>query len=91
MAQNTTLTYLNLHGNNIGDDDEITITEALKTNTTLTNLNLRGNNIGDKRLETNKTITSVDLFNNLHNKYVSVEATFKELINYFLRKKRISY
>ena len=69
LKTNTTLTNLNLEGNN--EIDVVTpfyLTEFLKTNATLTTLNLRGNYLGyfgskclSLALRTNGTLTSLDL------------------------------
>ncbi len=62
------LTSLDLEKNNIGDEGEPALAEALKTNTTLTELNLDNNNIDDKgatvlaeALKTNRTLTQLKL------------------------------
>ena len=46
LEANTTLTNLDLQGNNIGPAGAESLATALKTNRTLTNLDLFGNNIG---------------------------------------------
>ena len=46
LEANTTLTNLDLQGNNIGATGAESLSTALKTNTTLTHLDLSGNNIG---------------------------------------------
>ena len=68
LEANTTLTNLDLQGNNIGPAGAESLATALKTNTTLTNLDLQGNNIGPAgaeslatALKTNTTLTNLDL------------------------------
>ena len=46
LKVNTSLTEINLWGNNIGDEGGKAIGEALKVNTSLTEISLYGNNIG---------------------------------------------
>ena len=71
LEANTTLTNLDLHGNNIGATGAESLSTALKTNTTLTHLDLSGNNIGPggaeslaTALKTNTTLTHLDLQGN---------------------------
>ncbi|KAM7433100.1 hypothetical protein ABFA07_016615 [Porites harrisoni] len=68
LEANTTLTTLDLHGNNIGPAGAESLATALEANTTLTNLNLFGNNIGPAgaeslatALKTNTTLTNLYL------------------------------
>ena len=64
MKVNTSVTNLDLSGNEISDDGVKVIAEALKENTSVTNLYLRGNKISDdgakslihKEIEINKTL-----------------------------------
>ena len=71
LKTNTSITTLNLHGNQIGDEGIFKLTEALKPNTTITTLHLSGNQIGDEgasklaeALKTNTTITTLWLSSN---------------------------
>ena len=71
LEANTTLTNLDLQGNNIGPAGAESLATALKTNTTLTNLFLSHNNIGPAGaesvatvLKTNTTLTNLDLSHN---------------------------
>ena len=71
LEANTTLTNLDLQGNNIGPAGAESLATALKTNTTLTNLDLLGSNIGSagaeslaKALKTNATLTNLNLTGN---------------------------
>ena len=68
LEANTTLTNLDLQGNNIGPAGAESLATALKTNTTLTNLDLSYNNIGSAgaeslatALKTNTTLTNLNL------------------------------
>ena len=68
LEANTTLTNLDLQGNNIGPAGAESLATALKTNTTLTNLELSGNNLGPAgaeslatALKTNTTLTNLRL------------------------------
>ena len=45
---NTSLTEIDLYGNEIGDEGGKAIGEALKVNTSLTEIDLGRNNIGDE-------------------------------------------
>src|SRR5690606_41202016 len=47
LKSNSTLSVLDLWGNNIGSEGCKYICEALKSNSTLSQLNLRGNKIGE--------------------------------------------
>ena len=47
----TTLTSIDLGGNDIGDEGTKSLSEALAHNSTLTTINLESNNIGDDRLK----------------------------------------
>ncbi len=63
LNANTTITTLNLIGNEIGDEGAI----ALADNTTITTLNLMGNKLGDKgakALAANTTLITLNLMNN---------------------------
>ncbi|KAI8596099.1 hypothetical protein EDD21DRAFT_448106, partial [Dissophora ornata] len=71
LKTNNPLTILNLHGNSIGKEGALALSEILKTNTTLTTLDLEDNSIGDegalalsKALKTNTTLTTLDLEDN---------------------------
>ena len=71
LEANTTLTNLDLQGNNIGPAGAESLATALKTNTTLTNLDLSDNNLGPvgaeslaTALKTNTTLTNLNLFYN---------------------------
>ena len=71
LEANTTLTNLDLQGNNIGPTGAESLATALKTNTTLTHLDLSGNNIAPggavslaTALKTNTTLTNLDLQGN---------------------------
>ncbi|KAF9956198.1 hypothetical protein BGZ72_002950, partial [Mortierella alpina] len=71
LTTNTTLTTLDLRGNNIGNDGALALSEALKTNSTLSSLNLQYNSIGEngaqalaKALKTNKALTTLYLKGN---------------------------
>ena len=71
LDANTTLTNLDLQGNNIGPTGAESLSTALKTNTTLTHLDLSSNNIGPggavslaTALKTNTTLTHLDLQGN---------------------------
>ena len=71
LETNTTLTNLDLQGNNIGPTGAESLSTALKTNTTLTHLDLSSNNIGPggavslaTALKTNTTLTNLDLRSN---------------------------
>lgn len=60
LAANTTLTTLDLDGNNFGDEE----VKVLAVNTTLTDLDLKNNNINDegiKFIAANTTLTSLDV------------------------------
>ena len=63
---NTSLTEINLGGNNIGDEGGKAIGEALKVNTSLTEINLGDNKIGDEGAkaigEALKVNTSLTIF-----------------------------
>jgi len=70
LKQNTTLEFLNMYANMIGDEGAMWIAESLKQNCFLaiTELNLGGNDLGDdgikalaKGLETNTSIQSLCL------------------------------
>ncbi|XP_011270487.1 hypothetical protein, variant 1 [Capsaspora owczarzaki ATCC 30864] len=68
LKVNTTLTKIDLHGNQIGEVGAQAIAEALKVNTTLTKLYLRGNRVGDagaqaiaEALKVNTTLTKLYL------------------------------
>ena len=72
LEANTTLTNLDLQGNNIGPAGAVSLATALKTNTTLTNLDLSYNNIGSAgaeslatALKTNTTLTNLDVGGNI--------------------------
>ena len=71
LEANTTLTNLDLQGNNIGPAGAESLATALKTNRTLTNLNLRGNDVDPAgaealatALKTNTTLTKLNLRGN---------------------------
>lgn len=71
LRENTSLTYLNLGNNKIGDKWVKVISEALKENQTLTYLNLGGNNIGNEGagyiaeiLKLNSGLTDLQLYVN---------------------------
>ena len=71
LETNTTLTNLNLSGNNLCPAGAESIAAALKTNTTLTNLGLDDNNLGPAgaaslatALKTNTSLKSLDLSDN---------------------------
>ena len=66
METNTTLSDLNLAGNNIGYEGATAIAKALETNTTLSNLNLVSNNIGDEG--------ATAIAKSIGNKYYIIEA-----------------
>ncbi len=68
LKGNSSLTELNLSGNNIGDHGATGLAGALKKNTSLRELNLFGNNIGDVgaaglagALDENSSLTWLDL------------------------------
>jgi hypothetical protein len=81
LRNNTSLTYLNLKKNNIGDAGIVALSKMLKTNKTLLKIDLKGNGITNKSIEkilemlaVNNTLThmmldknkiTVDGFNNL--------------------------
>ena len=71
LEANTTLTNLDLQGNNIGPAGAESLATALKTNTTLTNLDFSGNNLGPAgaeslatALKTNTALTNLNLSRN---------------------------
>ena len=72
-ANDSTLTYLDLSNNNIGDAGATALATALHTNISLTALSLYNNNIGDAgatalatALHTNTSLTTLDLrYNNI--------------------------
>jgi len=71
LANNTSVTALNLGANGIQAEGAQRLAEALLTNQTLTDLNLRGNNIGSRgaeflaeALEHNTTLTALNLGGN---------------------------
>ena len=66
---NTSLTNIDLDGNNIGDEGAKAIGEALKVNTSLTEIYLDGNNIGveggkaiGEALKVNTSLTEINLY-----------------------------
>ena len=61
LRNNTSLTYLNLSKNSIGDAGMVALTEMLKTNKTLLKIDLRHNGITDKSV---KKISEMLAFNN---------------------------
>ncbi|CAE7347373.1 NLRC3 [Symbiodinium sp. KB8] len=72
LRTNSTLTSINLRGNNIGDEGAEAIAEALKTNSTLTRIQLAFNSIGSEggkaiceALKSNSTLTSINLEGNV--------------------------
>jgi len=71
LAQNTTVTSLDLQANAIGDDGVVLLAQALGINTSLTRLNLDGNEIGATGaralialLVTNPTLTELTVMDN---------------------------
>jgi hypothetical protein len=71
LRYNTTLTVLDLYGNDIGDEGAQALAAALMNNATLTTLPLDGNNIGDEgaqalaaALMNNATLTTLHLGEN---------------------------
>ena len=71
LGVNSTITSLNIGGNNIEDEGATELAEALKVNKSITTLDLRDNNIGPEgaialaeALTVNSSITSLDLDNN---------------------------
>ncbi|XP_078368369.1 uncharacterized protein LOC144652231 isoform X3 [Oculina patagonica] len=68
---NTTLTYLDLSGKNVGDAGARSLSESLKINTTLTELDVSNNDIGDggahslsEVLKVNPSLTKLDVSKN---------------------------
>ena len=71
LETNTTMTNLNLSGNNLGPSGAESLATALKTNTVLSNLSFSGNNLGPAgaeslatALKTNTILTNLDLSGN---------------------------
>jgi len=71
IANNTTLKFLQLEGNDIGLDEIKHLADVLKTNNTLEELNLSKNNISDEgakyiadMLAVNKTLQVISLYDN---------------------------
>lgn len=56
---NTTLKFLDLEGNDIGEEGVKAIFEALKTNTTLTNLSLRNNSFSMISIDSDSSVTAI--------------------------------
>ena len=68
MATNSTVTKLDLFGNEIGESGAASLAKAVEINSTLTTLDLSANGIGDsgaaalaKAVEINSTLTTLDL------------------------------
>jgi len=71
LKSNTTLTSINLAGNEMSPEGAQVLAEALKSNTTLTSINLEDNAMGPEgaqalaeALKSNTTLTSIDLAQN---------------------------